>query len=104
MDRFKLIEAKLEELDNKITKLSQNDLDESIFLDLFLNIENCKTFEDLQVVSNNIGQMRLPKQETLIFALAARIRQNTIVTEALDEAIYQLQKQFIVTDSSTMMH
>lgn len=91
MDKLKILEAKVAELDSKIIQLTSFSLKESELLDLFLKIEKCADFESLQDLSKKIGKMQLSKHETLLFSLAARIRQNSLMSENI---MYAMEKHF----------
>lgn len=89
------MERKLKELEKRIEKLERLGMDEQEFIGMFQEIEACSCFEELEDLAKRLHAMKLPKVETFMMALALRIRQNTIVTKALDEALFELREELL---------
>lgn len=104
MDKLTILEAKIAELDKKLSTVAQVTLKESELIDLFLKIESCTDFDSLQELSISIGKMPITKYETLVFALAARIRQNSLTSERLDDTVYAIQKELALLEDKGTFH
>lgn len=100
MDKLKILEAKVVELDRRLSMATQVTLKESELIDLFLRIESCRDFDTLQALSIEIGKMNISKYESLVFALAARIRQNSL---RLDDVVNSMQTELAMLDEKGMM-
>lgn len=100
MDRILILEAKLAELDKKLSTATQTSLKESQLLDLFFRIESCQDFDSLQALSTEIGKMPISKYESLVFALAARIRQNSL---RLDDVVNSMQTELAMREEKGVM-
>jgi hypothetical protein len=92
------MEKRLKALEKRVSNLEQLAVEEHEFIELFQQIEACDSFEELEMLAMHLHAMKLPKVETFMMALALRIRQNTITTQVLDEALHDLRNEVIPED------
>ena len=91
MDKIKKLEDQIKKFEDRIEKLERLGMEEKEFIGFFQQVESCSCFEELEDLAKQFNKMRIPKVETFMLALALRIRQNTIVTEALDEELAKVK-------------
>jgi hypothetical protein len=104
MDRLTLMEMAIEELRARLDKVEISTLSENEMLGMYMRIEDCDSFEELEMVSGQIAELELTKKEMMIFVLSARIKQLTIITEFLDDEIHNLQKSDILPPKEPTIH